>query len=166
MLHYAGGGCNAIGIFTAFLEDRNVELIGVEPAGLGLDTSDHAATLSLGKKGSIHGMACYNLQDDEGNPLPVYSIASGLDYPGVGPQHCYLKDIGRAEYVAITDEECLDAFLKLSRVEGIIPALESAHAVAHAMKVAKTMSPEQTILVNLSGRGDKDADFVANRLGL
>jgi tryptophan synthase beta chain len=161
-----GGGCNAIGIFTAFLDDESVDLIGVEPSGKGLDTPDNAATLTLGKKGAIHGMACYNLQDDEGNPLPVYSIASGLDYPGVGPQHCYLKDIGRAQYVAITDQECLDAFMTLSRVEGIIPALESSHAVAHAMKMAKEMSPEQTILVNLSGRGDKDADFVADYLKL
>jgi len=161
-----GGGCNAIGIFTAFLEDTDVELVGVEPAGKGLDTPDHAATLSLGKKGSIHGMACYNLQDDSGEPLPVYSIASGLDYPGVGPQHCYLKDIGRVNYTCITDKECLHAFMTLSRVEGIIPALESAHAVAHAMRMAKEMSPEQTILVNLSGRGDKDADFVAEHLSL
>jgi len=161
-----GGGCNAIGIFTAFLRDDGVELIGVEPSGKGLDTPDHAATLTLGKKGAIHGMACYNLQDDEGNPLPVYSIASGLDYPGVGPQHCYLKDIGRAKYVSISDAECLDAFMTLSRTEGIIPALESAHAVAYAMKIAKERPPEETILVNLSGRGDKDADFVAEYLSL
>jgi tryptophan synthase beta chain len=161
-----GGGCNAIGIFTAFLNDTNVRLVGVEPSGKGLDTPDHAATLTLGKKGSIHGMNCYNLQDDAGEPLPVYSIASGLDYPGVGPQHCHLKDIGRVDYVSITDEECLDAFVKLSRVEGIIPALESAHAVAYAMKIAKEMTPEESILINLSGRGDKDADFVANLLNL
>jgi len=161
-----GGGCNAIGIFTEFLNDEDVKLVGVEPSGKGLDTPDHAATLTLGKKGIIHGMSCYNLQDDEGNPLPVYSIASGLDYPGVGPQHCYLKDLGRVEYVAVSDKECLDAFMTLSRVEGIIPALESAHAVAHAMKMAKMMSSDQTVLVNLSGRGDKDADFVADTLGL
>lgn len=161
-----GGGCNAIGIFSAFLDDENVQLVGVEPSGKGLDTSDHAATLTLGTKGAIHGMACYNLQDDDGNPLPVYSIASGLDYPGVGPQHCHLKDTGRAQYVTATDKECLDAFMILSRVEGIIPALESAHAVAHAMKMAKTMTSDKTILVNLSGRGDKDADFVADYLSL
>jgi tryptophan synthase beta chain len=161
-----GGGCNAIGIFTAFLNDKDVRLIGVEPAGRGLETNYHAATLTLGKKGAIHGMICYNLQDDEGNALPVYSIASGLDYPGVGPQHCYLKDIGRTEYFSATDEKCLDAFLTLSRVEGIIPALESAHAVAHAMKMAKEMAPDQTILINMSGRGDKDADFVVNHLSL
>ena len=161
-----GGGSNAIGIFTAFLDDAGVELVGAEPGGRGLDTPDHAATMSRGTKGAIHGFACYTLQDAQGEPLPVYSIASGLDYPGVGPQHCYLKDVGRVRYEAITDDECLDAFMVLSRTEGIIPALESAHAVAYAMKAAKTMSPEQTILVNLSGRGDKDADFVANHLGL
>ncbi|MDQ6997868.1 MAG: tryptophan synthase subunit beta [Mariprofundus sp.] len=161
-----GGGSNAIGLFTAFLDDESVKMIGVEPAGKGLDTKDHAATLTLGVKGSIHGFECYNLQDSEGDPLPVYSIASGLDYPAVGPQHCYLKDIKRVKYESVDDKECLDAFMQLSRLEGIIPALESAHAVAHAMKVAKTMSSDATILVNLSGRGDKDADFVAERLSL
>ena len=161
-----GGGSNAIGIFTAFLDDAGVALVGAEPAGRGLDTPDHAATMARGTKGALHGFACYLLQDTQGEPLPVYSIASGLDYPGVGPQHCYLKDVGRVRYEAITDSECLDAFMTLSRTEGIIPALESAHAVAYAMKAAKTLSPEQTILVNLSGRGDKDADFVAQHLGL
>ena len=161
-----GGGSNAIGLFTAFLNDEDVKLVGVEPAGKGLDTNEHAATLTLGSKGAIHGFECYNLQDDEGNPLPVYSIASGLDYPGVGPQHCYLKDIKRVEYETADDKECLDAFMTLSRLEGIIPALESAHAVAYAMRKAATMSPDQTILINLSGRGDKDADFVADKLGL
>ncbi len=161
-----GGGSNAIGMFTAFLADTEVRLIGVEPAGKGLDTADHAATLTLGRKGAIHGFQCYNLQDDHGNPLPVYSIASGLDYPGVGPQHCYLKDVGRVEYQAIDDQECLDAFMTLSQCEGIIPALESAHAVASAMKLAKELSVEQSILINLSGRGDKDADFIAERLSL
>ena len=161
-----GGGSNAMGIFTEFLPDADVQLIGVEPAGRGLDTPDHAATMTLGTKGAIHGFICYNLQDERGEPLPVYSIASGLDYPGVGPQHCYLKDVGRVQYEAVTDDECLDAFMALSRTEGIIPALESAHALAYAMKLAKTLSPEQNILVNLSGRGDKDADFVAQHLGL
>lgn len=161
-----GGGSNAIGMFTAFLEDDEVKLIGIEPAGKGLNTPDHAATLTLGRKGAIHGFECYNLQDDNGVPLPVHSIASGLDYPGVGPQHCYLKDIERVSYQTIDDQECLDAFMTLSRMEGIIPALESAHAVAYAMKVAPAMSPQQRILINLSGRGDKDADFVAARLGL
>jgi tryptophan synthase beta chain len=161
-----GGGSNAIGLFTEFLPDEGVRLIGVEPAGKGLDTPYNAATLTLGSKGAIHGMECYNLQDEQGSPLPVYSIASGLDYPGVGPQHCYLKDIKRVEYVSADDKECLDAFMILSRTEGIIPALESAHAVAHAMKIAKDMSSDQTILINLSGRGDKDADFVADYLSL
>ena len=161
-----GGGSNAIGLFTAFLADEEVKIVGVEPAGLGLETPDHAATLTLGEKGAIHGFKCYNLQDKEGNPLPVYSIASGLDYPGVGPQHCYLKDIKRVSYEAVDDEECLDAFMTLSRLEGIIPALESAHAVAYAMRLAKTLSGDKTILINLSGRGDKDADFVAEKLAL
>ena len=161
-----GGGSNAMGIFTEFLPDAEVQLVGVEPAGRGLDTPDHAATMTLGTKGAIHGFVCYNLQDEKGEPLPVYSIASGLDYPGVGPQHCYLKDVGRVRDETATDAECLDAFMTLSRTEGIIPALESAHAVAYAMKAAKTMAPEQNILVNLSGRGDKDADFVAQHLGL
>ncbi|MGB1649137.1 MAG: tryptophan synthase subunit beta [Cycloclasticus sp.] len=161
-----GGGSNAIGLFSAFLDDEAVSIVGVEPAGRGLDTKDHAATMSQGVKGALHGFECYNLQDESGEPLPVYSIASGLDYPGVGPQHCLLKDLGRAEYVAIDDEDCLDAFMTLSRVEGIIPALESAHAVAYAMKKAKTMESTKSILVNLSGRGDKDADFVAEKLGL
>jgi tryptophan synthase beta chain len=161
-----GGGSNAMGLFTAFLEDEDVELIGVEPAGRGLDTPDHAATLTLGSKGALHGFQCYNLQDAAGEPLPVYSIASGLDYPAVGPQHCHLKDIGRARYVSVDDKDCLDAFMTLSRLEGIIPALESAHAVAYAMERAGGQGSDETILVNLSGRGDKDADFVAERLGL
>lgn len=161
-----GGGSNAIGLFTAFLDDEDVRIVGVEPAGRGLDTPDHAATLTLGTPGALHGFKCYTLQDASGEPLPVYSIASGLDYPGVGPQHCYLKDIHRVEYTTATDDECLDAFMTLSRMEGLIPALESAHAVAFAMREAPRMDRDQTILVNLSGRGDKDADFVAQRLGL
>ena len=161
-----GGGSNAMGLFTAFLDDEDVKMIGVEPAGKGLDTPDHAATLTLGTKGSLHGFECYNLQDKEGLPLPVYSIASGLDYPGVGPQHCYLKDIKRVQYETIDDKECLEAFMTLSRLEGIIPALESAHAVAYAMKLAKELPEDKTILINLSGRGDKDADFVAEYLSL
>ncbi len=159
-----GGGSNAIGLFTAFLKD-DVELVGIEPAGLGLDTPDNAATLSLGSPGVLHGMRCYLLQNDAGEPLPVYSIASGLDYPGVGPQHSYLKDLGRVQYQSATDTECLDAFVTLSKTEGIIPALESAHAVAHAIKIAPTMNGKR-ILINLSGRGDKDIDFVAEKLKL
>ncbi|QTF93707.1 tryptophan synthase subunit beta [Halomonas sp. BM-2019] len=161
-----GGGSNAIGMFTAFLEDEAVHLVGVEPAGEGLDSPRHAATLTLGKPGEIHGMACYVLEDEAGHPMPVHSIASGLDYPGVGPQHSYLKELGRVDYQSATDEECLNAFLTLSRVEGIIPALESAHAVAWAMREAPGLPKAQHILVNLSGRGDKDADYVADRLGL
>jgi len=161
-----GGGSNAIGLFTAFLDDEDVKLVGIEPAGKGLESGEHAATLTLGTKGAIHGFECYNLQDREGNPLPVYSIASGLDYPGVGPQHCYLKDIKRVQYETADDKECLDAFMTMSRLEGIIPALESAHAIAYAMRTAATLTDNQTILVNLSGRGDKDADFVAEKLGL
>ncbi len=166
LLACVGGGSNAIGLFTEFLSDESVEMVGIEPAGKGLDTPDHAATLTLGTKGAIHGFKCYNLQDDEGNPLPVYSIASGLDYPGVGPQHCLLKDLGRVRYESVDDKECLEAFMELSRVEGIIPALESAHAVAYAMKIAGDMDSDKTILINLSGRGDKDADFVADILSL
>jgi len=161
-----GGGSNAIGLFSAFLEDPEVKMVGVEPAGKGLDTSEHAATLTLGRPGTLHGFNCYVLQDDNGETLPVYSIASGLDYPGVGPQHCHLKDIGRVQYVSVTDAECLEAFMQLSRMEGIIPALESAHALAHALKMARQQPPECNILVNMSGRGDKDADFVAKRLNL
>jgi tryptophan synthase beta chain len=160
-----GGGSNAIGLFTAFLDDAEVEMVGVEPAGLGLDTPDHAATMSKGAPGILHGMRCYVLQDQHGEPLPVYSIASGLDYPGVGPQHSYLKDIGRVKYVSATDSECLEAFQILARMEGIIPALESAHALAYAIRSASEQSGKR-ILVNLSGRGDKDIDFVAARLDL
>ena len=161
-----GGGSNAMGLFTAFLDDESVDIVGVEPAGRGLDTEQHAATMAKGVKGALHGFECYNLQDESGEPLPVYSIASGLDYPGVGPQHCLLKDLGRVKYEAVDDNECVDAFMTLSRVEGIIPALESAHAVAYAMKIAGNMDADQSILVNLSGRGDKDADFIADKLGL
>ncbi len=161
-----GGGSNSIGMFSAFLNDVNVQLVGVEPAGEGLDTQRHSATLTKGKPGQLHGMACYVLEDAEGNPAPVHSIASGLDYPGVGPQHSYLKDLGRVQYDSVTDQETLDAFMRLSRVEGIIPALESAHAVAWAMRTAPTLTPEQTILISLSGRGDKDADYVAGLLNL
>lgn len=161
-----GGGSNAIGMFSGFLADEEVALVGVEPAGEGLDTPNHAATMSLGVKGEIHGFKCYVLLDEKGEPAPVHSIASGLDYPGVGPQHSLLKDLQRASYESATDKECLEAFMALSRMEGIIPALESAHAIAYAMKVAKEMSPDQSILVNLSGRGDKDIDFVLDKVDL
>jgi tryptophan synthase beta chain len=161
-----GGGSNAVGAFTAFLNEPNVKLVGVEPAGHGLDTNMHSATLTLGKPSQIHGMACYVLEDEQGQPLPVHSIASGLDYPGVGPQHSLLKDLGRVEYTSATDQECLDAFMTLSRVEGIVPALESSHAVAWAIREAANLPKDVKIVVNVSGRGDKDADYVAGKLGL
>lgn len=155
-----GGGSNAIGLFSAFLDDKNVKIYGVEPAGKGLDTNMHAASMEKGKKGILHGFKCYFIQDEKGEPLPVYSIASGLDYPGVGPQHCYLHDLKRVNYVSITDREAVEAFYALSRMEGIIPALESSHAVSYAVKLAKEIGKGKKILVNLSGRGDKDIDFV------
>lgn len=161
-----GGGSNAMGIFSAFLDDTDIKLHGVEPAGHGIDKEgQHAATLTLGKPGIIHGFKCYTLQDAKGEPAPVYSVASGLDYPGVGPEHSMLKDLERAEYHYIDDKECIDAFFELSRLEGIIPALESAHAIAYAVKLAKA-NPKQSILVNLSGRGDKDLDYVLETYGL
>lgn len=155
-----GGGSNAIGLFHPFVEDKEVKIIGVEPAGKGLDTTEHAASISKGTVGIIHGFKCYTLQDEQGEPLPAYSIAAGLDYPGVGPEHSYYKSIGRADYVAITDDEAMKAFFALSKLEGIIPAIESSHAVAYAMKLAKTLSQDQIIIVNLSGRGDKDVTQV------
>ena len=158
-----GGGSNAIGIFSAFINDP-VKLVGIEPGGRSLNLGDHAATAAFGKPGIIHGFKCYLLQDQEGEPAPVYSIASGLDYPGVGPEHSLLKDEGRISYEVADDKEALDAFYLLSRVEGIIPALESAHAVAYTMKLAKEMELG-SILVNLSGRGDKDMEFVTAEYG-
>ncbi|MDK2932845.1 MAG: tryptophan synthase beta chain [Clostridiales bacterium] len=159
-----GGGSNAIGLFAPFYDDKDVNIIGVEPAGKGLETGMHAATLSLGKPGVLHGFRSYVLMDEQEEPMPVYSISAGLDYPGVGPEHSFYKESGRAEYVSVTDREALDAFSELSRTEGIIPALESAHAVAYAMKLAKELSSEQVIIVNLSGRGDKDVSQVAEIL--
>ncbi len=158
-----GGGSNAMGIFSAFLNDP-CEIWGVEPLGRGPEPGDHAATITYGMPGVIHGFKCYLLQDEEGEPAPVYSIASGLDYPGTGPEHCHLKDTGRIQYATADDKACLDAFFTLSRQEGIIPALESAHAVAFAMEKAKEMK-HGTILLNLSGRGDKDLDFVVDNYG-
>ena len=160
-----GGGSNAIGLFTEFLNDEDVKIFGVEPAGTSFKTGDHAATLKLGKPGMIHGFKCYLLQDENGEPSAVNTIASGLDYPGVGPQHSYLKDVERVNYETINDKEAIDAFMRLSREEGIIPALESAHAVAYAMKMAATLPKEETILVNLSGRGDKDIDYIVEVYG-
>ena len=155
-----GGGSNAIGLFAPFVDDLSVKIVGVEPGGKGLDTNEHAASISKGSVGVIHGFKCYTLQDENGEPLPVHSIAAGLDYPGVGPEHSYYKESNRAEYIAITDDEAMQAFFFLSRTEGIIPAIESAHAVAYAAKLAKTLSKDQTIIVNLSGRGDKDVNQV------
>ncbi|SCY63087.1 tryptophan synthase subunit beta [Desulfoluna spongiiphila] len=160
-----GGGSNAMGLFAAFLEDEGVKMHGVEPSGTGLEEGQHAATLSLGSPGTLHGFKSYLLQDEVGEPLPVYSVASGLDYPGVGPQHSLLKDINRVTYVTAGDEETIDALFELSRTEGIIPAIESAHAVAYAMTLAKELPKEETILINLSGRGDKDIDFVVENYG-
>ena len=160
-----GGGSNAMGIFSAFLEDQEVSLWGVEPAGRGLETDgDHAATMSKGEPGVMHGFKSYMLKDEEGEPQKVYSVASGLDYPSVGPQHSYLKDQGRVNYDVIDDKEAIDAFFALSRSEGIIPAIESSHAVAYALKLAESHQGE-SILLNLSGRGDKDIDFVVENYG-
>ena len=162
-----GGGSNAIGLFNAFMDDSSVALVGVEPAGEGLDKPGrHAATMTKGKFGNIQGFNCYYLQNEDGTPAAVHSIASGLDYPGVGPQHCHLKDIGRGRYETATDAECLNAFLALSREEGIIPALESAHAVAYALRRAAELDGSKRLLINLSGRGDKDIDFVLGKLDL
>lgn len=161
-----GGGSNAIGLFHEFLDDENVKMIGVEPSGRSFKPGDHAATLTLGKPGNIHGMFTYLLQDDKGQPLPVHSIASGLDYPGVGPVHSYLKDKSRVTYETINDKEALQAFQALSKVEGIIPALESSHALAQTIKLAPHLDSSQIIIVNLSGRGDKDIDYVADKLKL
>jgi len=159
-----GGGSNAIGLFHPFFNDSDVKMIGVEPAGKGLDTEEHAASLTKGSVGIIHGFKCYNIQDENGDPLPVYSVAAGLDYPGVGPEHCHYKDSGRAQYVSITDKESITALLELSRVEGIIPAIESAHAIAYGIKLAASLPKEKVIIINLSGRGDKDVQQVKEML--
>jgi tryptophan synthase beta chain len=160
-----GGGSNAIGSFYHFIGDQGVRLIGCEAAGRGVDTWETAATMNTGRLGIFHGMKSYFCQDEYGQIAPVYSISAGLDYPGVGPEHAWLHDTGRAEYVPVTDDEAVDAFEYLSRTEGVIPAIESAHAVAHAMKLAPTMSPDQSIIVTLSGRGDKDVAAIARYRG-
>ncbi|SEN12008.1 tryptophan synthase subunit beta [Nitrosomonas marina] len=161
-----GGGSNAIGLFYPYINDESVRMIGVEAAGKGLDTNEHAATLSKGKPGVLHGNRTYLIQDDNGQIIETHSISAGLDYPGVGPEHAWLKDIHRAEYVGITDDEALEAFHALCRFEGIMPALESSHALAYAAKFAPTLSKDQLILVNLSGRGDKDMATVAQMSGI
>ncbi|MFT7246406.1 MAG: tryptophan synthase beta chain [Candidatus Azotimanducaceae bacterium] len=161
-----GGGSNAMGIFHPFLNDESVRLLGVEPAGKGLETGEHAAPLNSGKVGVLHGTRTYLMQDENGQILDTHSISAGLDYPGVGPEHSWLKDINRAEYVSVTDQEALAAFRELNLLEGILPALESAHAIAYAKKLAMEMSPEEIIVVNLSGRGDKDIPTLANLDGI
>ena len=160
-----GGGSNAIGSFYHFIEEPNVRLIGCEAAGKGIDTFETAATVNTGKLGIFHGMKSYFCQDDYGQIAPVYSISAGLDYPGVGPEHAWLHDIGRAEYVPVTDDEAVEAFEYLSRMEGIIPAIESSHAIAHAMKLAPEMKKDQIIIVTVSGRGDKDCAAIARYRG-
>lgn len=160
-----GGGSNAIGLFADFYEDKDVKMIGIEPAGRGLDTKDHAASITLGTPGIIHGFKCMLLQDEQGEPSEVYSVAAGLDYPGVGPEHSFYNESGRAKYDSVTDDEALEAFMELSKTEGITPALESAHAIAYAMKLAPTLPKNEIMIVNLSGRGDKDVMQVAEILG-
>lgn len=160
-----GGGSNALGLFYPFLNDE-VKLIGVEAAGLGLETGQHAASLTAGSIGMLHGCMSYILQDPHGNIKETHSVSAGLDYPGVGPEHAYLREIGRAEYVTVTDEEALEAFFLLSKTEGILPALESAHALAYAQKMAKQMTKDQIMVINLSGRGDKDVQPLAKKLGV
>jgi len=160
-----GGGSNAIGMFYPFIEDEGVKLLGVEAAGRGVDTDEHAATMTKGRHGVFQGSMSYVLQDDHGQVLPAHSISAGLDYPGIGPEHSYLKDAGRAQYVPITDQEALDALQELSRTEGIIPALESAHAIAQTIKLAPTLNKDQVVVVSLSGRGDKDVEAIMGYLG-
>jgi len=166
LLACVGGGSNAIGLFYDFLGDTNVRLIGCEAAGHGIDTKETAATITTGKVGIFHGMKSYFCQDEYGQIAPVYSISAGLDYPGVGPEHAWLHDIGRAEYVSVTDKEAVEAFEYLSRTEGIIPAIESAHAVAHALKLAPEMERDRIMVINLSGRGDKDVASIARYRGV
>jgi tryptophan synthase beta chain len=161
-----GGGSNSIGAFYPFIQDEQVSLHGVEAGGLGLSTGKHAATLCAGEEGIFHGMLTFVLQDSDGQIQPTHSISAGLDYPGVGPEHAYLKATGRALYTSVTDDQALEAFMDLSKMEGIIPALESAHAVHYAIRLASKMRPDQTVVINLSGRGDKDVNVVAEKLGV
>jgi tryptophan synthase beta chain len=161
-----GGGSNAMGLFYPFIEDASVQMVGVEAAGTGLGLGPHSASLVAGRPGILHGTKSYLLQDEHGQISPAHSVAPGLDYPGVGPEHSYLKDSGRVTYVAVTDQEALDAFQELTHTEGIIPALESAHAVAYVMKTARQMKKDSIIIINVSGRGDKDIHIVAQRMGI
>jgi tryptophan synthase beta chain len=164
ILACVGGGSNSMGIFYPFIGDKDVKLIGVEAAGRGLDTGMHSATLVAGQRGVLHGTASYLLQNADGQVMPTHSVSAGLDYPGVGPEHSYLKDAGRAQYAAVTDDEALDAFQWLARTEGLIPALESAHAVAYALKLVPTLGKDKIVVINLSGRGDKDVEQVSEIL--
>jgi tryptophan synthase beta chain len=166
LLACIGGGSNAIGLFHEFLGDDEVKMIGAEAAGKGVDTDEHAATMTKGEPGIIHGFKSYVLQDEAGQIMPVHSISAGLDYPGVGPEHSHLKELGRAEYVGVTDDEAVEAFQLLSEVEGIIPALESAHAIAHVRKLAPKLDQDEVIIVNLSGRGDKDVYTIAEKMDI
>ena len=159
-----GGGSNSIGMFAEFIDEKDVELIGVEAAGKGIDTGEHAAAMALGNPGVLHGMKSYLLQDDTGNVQLAHSISAGLDYPGVGPEHAYLKDTGRAQYVSVTDKEAMDALMEITQLEGIIPAIESAHAMAYCFKKAKEMTKDQSMIVCLSGRGDKDVHTISDYL--
>ena len=161
-----GGGSNAMGLFYPFIEVPSTRLVGVEAGGLGLETGQHAAPLNAGSEGVLHGMRTYLMQDKEGQIQGTHSISAGLDYPGVGPEHSWLKDIGRADYTVASDEEALDAFHELTLIEGIMPALETAHALAYVKKEAPLMNKEKTIVVNISGRGDKDINIVANIEGI
>ena len=165
VLACVGGGSNAMGMFYEFIPEKKVALIGCEAAGKGIDTDKHAATMAKGTPGVFHGMKSYFCQDEYGQIAPVYSISAGLDYPGIGPEHAYLHDIGRAEYVPVTDDEAVNAFEYLAKMEGIIPAIESAHAVAHAMKIAPAMDPNKIIVITISGRGDKDCAAIARYRG-
>ena len=164
VLACVGGGSNSIGMFAEFIDEPEVELIAVEAAGLGIETGKHASAMALGEPGVLHGMRSYLLQDTDGNIQLAHSISAGLDYPGVGPEHAYLRDTGRAKYVAITDVEAMDALMELCKLEGIIPAIESAHAIAYAFKKAKEMTMDQSMVICLSGRGDKDVNTIADYL--
>jgi tryptophan synthase beta chain len=166
VLACVGGGSNAMGMFYPYIGEEKVRLVGVEAAGQGLESGKHAATLTAGRPGVLHGNRTYLLQDEHGQIIETHSISAGLDYPGVGPEHAWLKDLGRAEYVSVTDDEALQAFHDLCRLEGIIPALESSHALAYAKKMAPRMKKDRMLLVNLSGRGDKDMHTVAEKSGI
>ena len=164
VLACCGGGSNSIGMFSEFIDEPSVKLIGVEAAGRGIETGEHAAAMAISQVGTLHGMRSYLLQNDDGNVQIAHSISAGLDYPGIGPEHAYLKESGRAQYVSITDTEAMDALMEVTQMEGILPAIESAHAMAYAFKIAKDMTPDQSMIVCMSGRGDKDVNTIADYL--